>query len=202
MFAQNEILVFTPGRKQEGLDRLAWIHGLMAPQPGFKEALVAKYLGDASRHTIMRFWEDETVFQAFRATPDGSYGRNRPEGLYVNEPVVTPLVSYGEAAGSASGDFLIKVQHDLQPGAWDAFLEQQKQMLNMGASMPGLVWVRQFRGKDKDSAVIVARFSSRDVFESMVESPLYAEGMKSMPEGVATVRLECFEVVKDVAPKK
>src|SRR5687767_13401062 len=97
MFAQNEILVFTPGRKQEGLERLAWIHSLMAPQPGFKMAFVAKYLGDGTRHTIMRFWEDEAAYQAFRATPDGNYGRNRPEGLYVNEPVVTPLVSFGEA---------------------------------------------------------------------------------------------------------
>ena len=51
MFAQNEILVFSPGRKQEGLERLAWIHSLMSPQPGFKEAFVAKYLGDGTRHT-------------------------------------------------------------------------------------------------------------------------------------------------------
>jgi hypothetical protein len=40
MFLINEILNFTPGRRKEALDRLSYIHGLMAPSPGFVQALV------------------------------------------------------------------------------------------------------------------------------------------------------------------
>ena len=78
MYVRNEILVFTPGRGKEGLERLNWIHSLMAPHAGFRDAIVAKYLGDATRHTIMRFWENEEAYDAFRASPDGNYSSNRP----------------------------------------------------------------------------------------------------------------------------
>jgi heme-degrading monooxygenase HmoA len=202
MFAQNEILVFTPGRRQECLERLAWIHSLMAPQPGFKEAFVAKYLGDGTRHTIMRFWDDEAAYQAFRATPDGSYGRNRPENLYVNEPVVTPLESYGEYNnGSLSGDFLVKIRADIDPPAWDAFLAHQQKMLANAPSVPGLVWDRQMRGKNQDSIIGVARMTGRQAFDDLLENPSYLELLRDMPEGVTLVRVECFEVVSDVRPK-
>ena len=201
MFAQNEILVFTPGRKQECLDRLAWIHSLMAPQPGFKEAIVAKYLGDGTRHTIMRFWEDEAAYQAFRATPDGSYGRNRPEGLYVNEPVVTPLVSFGEATGAATGNFLIKLERTVEPSAWDAFLAHANGVLANAPKIPGLAWAAGFRGKDKDANITLIRMSGRDALEDMLETPMIAAAM-TLPEGVTQVRFECFEIVSEVFPKQ
>jgi heme-degrading monooxygenase HmoA len=174
----------------------------MAPQPGFREAIVAKYLGDTSRHTIMRFWEDEDAYQAFRATPDGNYGRNRPEGLYVNERVITPLVSYGEGVGPAQGNFLVKVERAVPAEARDAFMDQQKGMMAMASSLPGLVWARQLRTKDGEGVTTVARFRSREDLENMVESPQYGESLKAIPEGVNLVRIECFEVVSDVAPKK
>src|ERR1044071_9763736 len=113
MFVLNEILVFTAGHRQEGLDRLMGIHGLMAPHLGFKHAIFAKYLGDAARHTIMRFWEDEEAYQQFRESPDGNYGRNRPEGLYAGERVVSPWYSFGEVTGGASGDFIVKIQREV-----------------------------------------------------------------------------------------
>lgn len=201
MFAQNEILVFTPGRKQECLDRLAWIHGLMAPNPGFKEAIVAKYLGDGTRHTIMRFWEDEDAYQAFRATPDGNYGRNRPEGLYVNEPVITPLIGLGEMTGSAEGNFLIKLERAVEPSAWGAFGAHAQGVMANSGSLPGLAWVGAFKGKDKDAAITVIRMADRAAFDSLIESPFYASA-NALPEGVTQVRLECFEIVSEVFPKK
>jgi heme-degrading monooxygenase HmoA len=201
LFAQNEILVFSPGRRQEGLDRLAWIHSLMAPQPGFKEAFVAKYLGDGTRYTIMRFWEDEAAYQAFRATPDGNYGRGRPEGLYVNERVITPLVSYGEYTGSATGNFIVKITANIDPGVWEDFLALQKVMLGNAPNVPGVVWDRQMRGKDVDAIVGIARLSDRKVYEDLLEDPAYLEFLKAMPAGVELVRVECFEVVSDVSPQ-
>ena len=202
MFAQNEILVFTPGRRQEGLDRLAWIHSLMQTHPGFIEAFVAKYLGDGTRYTILRFWEDEAAYQAFRSSPDGGFGASRPAGLYVNEPVITPLVSYGEYKNDAvSGNFLVKIQADIEPGAWDAFLAHQKVMMGNAPNVPGLIWDRQMRGKDVDTIVGSARLSDRQAFEDLLESPGYLQLLADMPAGVMLVRVECFEVISDVGPK-
>ena len=202
MYVRNEILVFTPGRRGEALERLKWIHSLMTPHAGFIQALVAKYLGDASRHTIMRFWQSEEAYDAFRATPDGSYGSNRPEGIYTGERVPTPLYIYGEATGTANGDFLVKVQREVPTEAWDGFLAQQKTMNDMASKLPGLVWARQLSTKDRDRTVVVARFRSRDDFEQMVESPQYGEIIAKIPENVKLERIECFEIVSDVGPKQ
>ena len=201
MFVLNEILVFTPGRGQEGLDRLSWIHSLMAPNPGFQQAIVAKYLGDTSRHTIMRFWDDEAALQKFRETPDGNYGRNRPEGIYYNERVVSPWNSFGEVNGDASGDFLIKVQREVPEDAWGKFMEQQKGIRDLAAKKGGLVWARQLRAKDQSVALTVARFRGRADVERIIESPEYGALMKEIPEGVNLVRTECFEIVSDVRPR-
>ncbi len=202
MFVLNEILVFSPGRRQEALDRLAWIHGLMAAQPGFREAIVARYLGDPARHTIMRFWDDEDIFQTFRAGPDGNYGRGRPEGLYVNERVATPLIGLAETAGSAKGDVLVKVQRDLAAGAWEAFLAVQKKMLSLGEQLPGLVWARSLRARDEDVSIAVTRLRSREDAAAMLDSKPYGDLEQQQPEGVTTTRTEVFEIVSEVGPKR
>ncbi len=203
MFAVNEILAFGTGRRQEALDRLAWIHGLMVKHQGFRHALVAKYLGDVTRHTIMRFWEDEDAFRAFRATDDGNYGRGRPEGLYETVRVITPLlgIGTGEAEGSeASGNFLVKIQQEIPEDAWDAFTGFATGMTNFAKNIPGLVWVRQLRAQNENQALIVVRYRDRKAFEDLSESQTYLDAMKRLPEGVRTVSVECFEVVSDVYP--
>jgi heme-degrading monooxygenase HmoA len=201
MYVRNEILAFGPGRRKEALERLNWIHSLMVPHAGFIQALVGKYLGDVSRHTIMRFWETEEAYDAFRATPDGSYGASRPEGIYTGEPVPTPLMSFGEAAGKATGNFLVKVQREVPAGAWDAFLKQQRSMMELAANLPGLVWARQLMTKDQDKALVVARFRNREEFEQLVDSSQYLEALSLIPQEVKHIRTECFEVVSDVGPK-
>ena len=83
----QEVLRFGNGRNREAVERLHWIHSLMQPQPCFVCAQVCAYLGNSSRHLILRMWEDKASFEAFRATPEGSgYSRNRPEGIYEAQP--------------------------------------------------------------------------------------------------------------------
>jgi heme-degrading monooxygenase HmoA len=184
MFVLNEVLVFTPGRGKEGLHRLKWIHGLMAPHPGFKHAIVTKYLGDATRHTIMRFWENEEAYQAFRATPDGNYGSSRPEGIYAGERVISPWFSYDEAFGSATGDFLVKVQREVPEATWDVFLAQQKAMIEVAPNIEGLVWTRLVRARGHDHSLVVARFHSRADFEDLHESMQYREMLQRIPKAL------------------
>ena len=202
MYLVNEILVFTPGRRQEGLDRLGWIHSLMAPHAGFIQALVGRYQGDGIRHTVLRFWESADTFQKFHETPDGNYGRNRPEGLYQGESVVPRWESFAEAAGNVKGNFLVKVQREVPEGAWDAFTTYEKELVAARLALGGVEYIRQFRATDQSQALTIARLESRDVYERLLDSPDFSKVMLSAPEGVSLVRTEGFEVVSDVGPKK
>ena len=199
MFLVNEILVFSRGRRQEALDRLAWIHGLMAPQPGFERAIVATFLGDPVSHTILRLWKDEEVYLAFRATPDGNYGRGRPEGLYVNEKVIPQWVSTKDPAGVEEGSFLVKTDWQIPEAAWDAFNEGEREMEAIEMAY-GLKGVKQFRAKEDNVALTIGRFPSRTEFEALLESSEFNEARKNLPEGVTRISSLCYEVVSEVTP--
>lgn len=201
MYLINEILNFAPGRRDEALARLEWIHGLMADKPGFYRALVAKYLGDGTRHTVLRLWESEDAFQRFRETPDGNYGRNRPEGLYANDQVVPRWNSVFETAGSGAGRYLVKVQREVPEGAWGAFTEAWKQMAAAAIAGGRVAEQRSFRAADRSEALTIARFRDRAAFENLLESSEYAKARTAMPEGVNLVSTHCFEVVSEVTPK-
>ena len=201
MFLVNEILVFTPGRRQEGLDRLGWIHGLMAPQPGFIGAIVAKYQGDPTKHTVLRFWENIEAYQRFREGPDGNYGRGRPEGLYSNEQVVPQWESVLEGKGDAKGSFLVKVQMEVPEGAWDGFTEHRKRVQAAALSFGGVEYFRQFRAKDRSEALLVGRWRSRDDAERWSESAEFGAVRGGAPEGVQPISAQYFEVASDVGPK-
>jgi heme-degrading monooxygenase HmoA len=201
LYLINEILVFSPGRRQEGLDRLGWIHSLMQPNPGFIQALVGRYQGDSFRHTVLRLWESAEAFQKFRETPDANYGRNRPEGLYVNEPVVPRWESFLEADGNAKGDFLLKVQLEVPDEAWEARVGQLKELQNAAIATGAVVSARNFRATDQSQSLSLVRWESRDAFERFVDSPDYAKANATMPDGVKLIRREFFEVVSEVLPK-
>ena len=170
MFLLNEILNFGMGRRQEALDRLAWIHGLMAPHDGFQRAIVAKYLGNGTRHTILRLWRDEAAFRAFRATPDGSYGKGRPEGLYVNDAVVPQWNSIIEDDHIGAGPFLVKTQWQVPEDAWDAFNDANHRVETLALTM-GLKGVNEFRAVDRSEGLTLGRFENRAAYEALMDTP-------------------------------
>ena len=200
MFLVNEILVFTPGRRQEALDRLAYIHGLMAPHEGFARAIVAKYLGDGLRHTVLRFWESREAYQRFREGPDGNYGRGRPPGLYVNEQVVPQWENWNAALSDEGGDFLVKAQRDVpepaQPGFWGAATRIEE----VARALGGLNSSDGFRAIEGTDVLSVARYESCEAFERLLDSPEYGEALAAVPEEVKLLRTECFEVLSEVKP--
>lgn len=201
MFLINEILNFGMGRRQEALDRLAWIHGLMAPHDGFERAIVAKYLGDGTRHTILRVWRDEDAYKAFRATPDGSYGKGRPEGLYVNDPVVPQWHSIVAADRIGAGPFLVKSQWQVPVDAWDGFTAANERVEALARTL-GLVGVNEFRAADRSEGLTVGRFESRSAYETLIEHPDFGAIRRDMPEGIERISVACYEVVSDVLPKR
>ena len=199
MFLINEILNFGMGRRQEALDRLAWIHGLMAPHDGFVRAIVAKYLGDGTRHTILRVWRDEETYRAFRATPDGNYGRGRPEGLYLNDPVVPQWHSIAAEDHMGAGTFLVKTQWQVPEDAWEAFTAANERVETLARTL-GLVGVNEFRAADRSEGLTVGRFESRTAYETLIEQPDFGVIRRAMPEGITRISVACHEVVSDVLP--
>jgi heme-degrading monooxygenase HmoA len=199
MLLINEILNFGVGRRQEALDRLAWIHGLMAPHDGFVRAIVAKYLGDGTRHTILRVWRDEAAYKAFRATPDGNYGRGRPEGLYINDPVVPQWNSLHDADHLGAGPFLVKTQWEVPEDAWDAF-DAANQRVEKLAMTLGLKGVNEFRATDRSEGLTIGRFESRAAYEALLEHPEFGAIRREMPEGINRISVACYEVVSEVLP--
>jgi hypothetical protein len=200
MFLINEILDIAPGRREEGRARLAWIHSLMANKSGFRKAIVAKYLGDGTRHTILRCWEDEAAYLAFRAGPDGNYGRGRPEGLYANDPVVPQWNSLWETFGMGGEGYLIKQQWEVPEAAWEAFSLQEQAMAELARDAGRLSEYQLLRAKDRSEALALIRLSDREALEDLVENPDYAAARKALPEGVKLVSTACYEVVSEVGP--
>lgn len=200
MFLLNEILVFTPGRRQEGLDRLTHIHGLMSPKPGFREAIVGRYLGDGIKHTVLRLWEDEAAYLAFRAGPDGNYGRGRPEGLYGNEPVIPQWNSVFEQSTGERGNFLFKVQREQPEDGWDAYLHFAGEVAGLMGELGGMESVSIFRAKDRTESLAIVRFRERADYERMLDNADYAKLLATLPPAPATSPRQCFDVVGDVAP--
>jgi heme-degrading monooxygenase HmoA len=200
MFLVNEILNFGMGRRQEALDRLGWIHGLMAPHDGFVRAIVAKYLGDGTRHTILRVWRNEDAYRAFRASPDGNYGRGRPEGLYVNDPVVPQWAAQGAEDHLGAGPFLVKTQWAVPEDDWGAFDAANAAVETLALTL-GLKGANHFRATDRSESLTVGRFESRAAYEALLEHPEYAKVRGAMPEGVSRLDSACYEVVSEVLPK-
>jgi len=200
MFLLNEVLVFAPGRRQEALDRLGWIHGLMATKPGFTGAIVAKYLGDGLRHTILRSWESADAYRSFREGPDGNYGRGRPAGLYANETVTPQWHGVLDWYGASAGRFLVKVQRDVPSTAWEAFSDYQTQLRQFLSTTPGVGAVQAYRATDRDESLLITRFQDRDCFECLVDSSEFTALAAVVPAGVVRRTMECFEVVGQQAP--
>lgn len=203
MFLLNEILVFSPGRRQEAFDRLAYIHGLMARSAGFRQAFVARSLGDPFRHAILRLWESADAYQAFRAGPDGTYGRNRPEGLYVNEKVVPQWESFADwDDGSGGGDLLVNVERPVPAALWEAYERYTRGVLGLAKDAAGPCALTAFRAAGGDAALSIGRFRSRADLERFVDAPALVAAQRSLPEGLAPPRIECFEIVATTGPSR
>ena len=201
MFLLNEILVFSPGRRQEGFDRLSYIHGLMAPSPGFRQAIVARYLGDPQTHTVLRYWDSAEAFQEFRAGPNGNYGRNRPEGLYTNHPVIPQWQSFAECENPPDdGSLLIKVERPVSAAQWAAYQAYAQATLTLTEKAHGLTSVVAFKAVDQEAGISVTRMRSRADLEAFVDNPEYAATRSMLPADIPHASFGVFEVVSVVKP--
>jgi heme-degrading monooxygenase HmoA len=173
----------------------------MAPHDGFIRAIVAKYLGDGTRHTILRVWHDEEAYRTFRASPDGNYGKGRPEGLYTNDPVVPQWNSIVADDHIGAGSFLVKTQWQVPEEAWDAFNEANHRVEQLALTL-GLQGVNEFRALDRSEGITIGRFESRAAYEHLLDHPDFSAIRREMPAGIERTSVACYEVISDVLPKR
>ena len=203
MYLVQEILRFGNGRNSEAVKRLNWIHSLMQPNPGFTGAQVCAYLGNSSRHLILRMWEDKEAFLAFRATPDGSgYSKNRPEGIYEGQPCGREWELAAETAGPATGNWLMRGEFDIAEGRWDDYLTLRGMQDGMHLSSGGLVVSRQFKQLDaENAALMLIRKTGRADHLKYMENENLPGANPDRPRGTFTARgNEYYEIIDETLP--
>jgi heme-degrading monooxygenase HmoA len=201
MYLLQEILHFGTGRNSEAIKRLNWIHSLMQPNPGFVAAQICSYLGNSSRHLILRMWEDKDAFTTFRATPDGQgYAKNRPEGIYEGQPVGREWEDIIDTPGTAKGNFLIRGVFDITEGRWDDYTALRKGQDEVHKEMGGLQYSRNFKQLDEEnSALMLIRKTSREDHLKYMESHLLANLRTTGPTGTFTAKgNEYYEIIDEV----
>jgi len=201
MYLLQEILHFGTGRNSEAVKRLNWIHSLMQPNPGFVCAQICCYLGNSSRHIILRMWEDKASFQAFRATPEGSsYAKNRPEGIYESQPVGREWEDIIDTPGTEKGNFMVRGVFDIAEGRWDDYITLRKGQDKVHQATGGLQYSRNFRQIDEEnSALMLIRKTNREDHLKYMESHLLAELRTTGPQGTFTAKgNEYYEIIDEV----
>jgi heme-degrading monooxygenase HmoA len=198
MYAVSEIIRFTPGRRKEGIDRLSWMHRLMQQETGFREAVIAKYLGDATRFLVLRYWQDADSYAGFRAIFARDHAANRPVGLYEIESN-QPFDCYYERQEAAGGDacFLVKTHRRVPEAAWEQYLPHQKEVEALTFELGGLAELRRLKAPESTDVLNVYRYRSRSDFERYFESSAHFELTTQWPEGIDLVSTQLYEVVSE-----
>lgn len=200
MFAQTEILRFTPGRRQEALDRLAWMHRLMKDTPGFHNALIAKYLGDATRYLVLRYWQDEESYKTFHTAFTQEHAPQHPRlpGLFEIEESQSWECYYERSMpAERQGSFLLKTHRRVPAEAWDAYTPFQQDVEALTLQLGGLTQVRRLRSRESTDILNVQRYPSRDDFERYFESAPHLGMTQRWPEGIELISTQCYEVVAE-----
>ena len=203
MYLVQELLRFGNGRNREAVARLHWIHSLMQPQPGFLGAQVCAYLGNSSRHLILRMWQDKDAFLAFRATPDGAgYSASRPQGIYEAEPCGREWELAAETLGPHSGDWLMRGEFDIAQGRWDDYLKLRAMQDRMHLASGGLVLSRQFKQLDADNtALMLIRKTGRQDHLQYMENENAPGANDDRPRGTFTARgNQYYEIIDETLP--
>ncbi len=203
MYLFQELLRFGNGRNREAVARLNWIHSLMQPQPGFVGAQICAYLGNSSRHLILRMWEDKDAFLAFRATPNGSgYSASRPPGIYEAEPCGREWDLAAETIGPATGNWLMRGEFDIAEGRWDDYIKLRGMQDEMHLKSGGLVVSRQFKQLDaENAALMLIRKTGREDHLMYMENENTPGANDDRPRGTFTARgNQYYEIIDETLP--
>lgn len=208
MFLLQEILRFNQRRQTEGIKRLQWIHSLMQPHPGFVKGQISRYLGNPTDYLILRMWDSQDAYQKFRESPDGNYGKSRPEGLYEGVPVGRMWELAIDTQGGVPGNFLVRSIYQPAEGRAQDFIENRKRHDKLFLQVPRQSGIQTWQCTDTEGIgagtfLCLARRVDRDAYNEYLESPQAEEYRKGNERGLyKTVSTELFEVVDEVTPAK
>jgi hypothetical protein len=174
----------------------------MAPHAGFSQALVARDTSNEASHLILRIWESQAAYDAFRATPDGGYGKGRPEGLYQNRPVDRFFTQVAHTAGSGQGDFLVRALLNVTPEKWDAFTATRRAHDSARVPVGGVTDMGLWRWTEGDHALALHQQTSRADWDRWDQSAERAAYRTQAPAGLASaLEMGFYQVVTRVGAK-
>jgi quinol monooxygenase YgiN len=218
MFLLQQILRCGPGRQREALERLHWIHGLMAGHPGSAGMIVARYLGNPVDLLILRQWRDRDAYDDFMRSPAGQFPQSKPPGIYDSLEVGHNWEEVAFTPGDAEGGFLWRSGYRVPAERWPEFLRlraeddklaQWYQLAEHPGSATGaLVSARTFRSlDDPQEALALVRLQDRQAMEDIVASPSRAAIAAALMQGEThpgsaraprdSAFSDCFEVVDE-----
>lgn len=207
MYLSQELLRVTNSRQTEAVRRLQWIHSLMRPQPGFVRAEVARYLGNPTDYLVLRMWESQAAWNAFRQTEEGAnYPKSRPEGLYEGVPVGRNWELALDSPGGVPGTFLVRSVYRPAEGRSADFVENRRRHDRLALQVPNQSGLTTWRCTDTEEPgagtyLVLAKRVDRDAYNQYLESPQAAEYRKGNERGLyRTLETQCYEVVDVVTP--
>jgi len=206
MYLLQEILRFNQRRQSEGIKRLQWIHGLMKPHPGFVRGQISRFLGNPTDYLILRVWNSPEDYQTFRASPDGGYGKSRPEGLYDGVPVGRGWERRLETDTGAPGEYLVRSIYEPAEGRAEDFVNNRRRHDGLFAQVPRQSSIETWQCTDTEGIglgtfLVLARRADRDAYNQYLESAQSEEYRKGNERGLyKTVLTECYEQVDETRP--
>jgi heme-degrading monooxygenase HmoA len=206
MYLIQELLRVASYRQTEAIKRLAWIHSLMLPAPGFKGAQVCRFLGNPSDYMVLRQWDSEADWDAFRQTPDGAnYPKSRPEGLYeaIAGNYFWELVV--DSRSSGTGGFFTRSVYAVAQKDYNEFIANRRRHDELALHVPGTLSLQTFRLATGDAEagnfLVLARRRDREAYNEYLESPQAQEYRNGTTPGLyRPLTTECYEVVAETLP--
>ena len=187
MLVLMQILRCGSGRQQEALQRLHWIHGLMAERDDSGGCIVAKHLGNPIDLLILRFWQTREAMarrtNAYYQDRWPLFPPNEPEGIYQTQDIAHHWDEVRRLDGGATGGFIWRITHRIADGRWDDFLAFRAAQDEAIASAGGLVWARTFRNIEHDTeALSLIRLTSRESLDAVAVDPQAASLERRLQE--------------------
>lgn len=188
-------------RLTESIDRLHYLHTLMAAAPGFGEAQISEYLGNPGQYLIVRTWSDALAHAAFRQTDAArNFALSRPSGFIYANLAVQEGECVVDTPGPATGKYLVRRVDRLEPAGWDVYVAERTLDDAAALQSGGVDALRTYRLLVKEAtydsqALILQRWVDRDSYVRYMSS-----SDTSLATSAKTEIAECYQIVDEVMP--
>ena len=206
MYLHLELKTMATDRLGEAVQRLHYLHTLMAAAPGFVNSQICEYLGNPGQYLIVRTWTEGSAHAAFRQTaPARDFAGSRPAGFIYDNLAVQEWQCVLETPGAAAGDYVVRQLYSIESAVWPAFVAERRRHDSAALASGGVTSLRTFRmvaneKADDTQAFVLDRWADRAAYVRFLASPQLAEyRQKARFSGSGLT--ECYHIEDEVLSK-